>query len=141
MTGLIWLQEANCLMGSTDWKSANEFAVGLADGECGLSDRSKPGDWRLPTKDEWEATIARAKATGCTSRGTKNPPSLTNRAGTDCFSTDANPAFSGVQTILYWSSSAFEPFPSGAWTGDLDNGITQDDPKFFSSSSLVWPVR
>ena len=65
VTGLIWLKQADCL-GVHDWAAANRAAAGLKDGDCGgLTDKSSPGDWRLPTKDEWSATIARAVALGC----------------------------------------------------------------------------
>lgn len=62
VTGLIWLQDAACL-GSLNWAVANQAAA-AADGAWGgeLTDGSRPGDWRLPTKGEWEATIARAVA-------------------------------------------------------------------------------
>ncbi len=146
VTGLIWLQDANCLMGSTDWKSANEFAAGLADGQCGLSDRSKRGDWRLPTLEEWQATIARAVALGCCSGSPAacganpdlDPPSLTDRAGTGCFSTDANPAFSGVQ-FFYWSSLTRADKPGQAFVAFLGFGVLDD--AFKVDTTRAWPVR
>jgi hypothetical protein len=53
VTGLIWLKNAGCL-GFADWASANGLAATLANGQCGLTDNSSPGDWRLPNKDEWD---------------------------------------------------------------------------------------
>ena len=47
----------------------------MKDGDCGLTDGSSPGDWRLPTKAEWDATMAHVAALGCHS------PALTNDAG------------------------------------------------------------
>src|SRR5258705_6735407 len=47
-TGLIWLKNANCF-GLTSWANANIKAGALANGQCGLADGSKVGDWRLPT--------------------------------------------------------------------------------------------
>jgi hypothetical protein len=123
VTGLIWLQDANCLNGPTDWKTAGDFAAQLDDGQCGLTDGSKPGDWRLPTKAEWDATVARAAALGCTIAGVNNDPSLTNTPGTGCYE-EGPQVFSGVQRSSYWSSSAFETGPEGAWSGVLTSGNT-----------------
>ena len=63
VTGLIWLQNANCF--SEIYSAANQAAAGLAAGQCGLTDGSSAGDWRLPTKAEWQATIARAVGLAC----------------------------------------------------------------------------
>jgi hypothetical protein len=56
-TGLIWLQQGNCLPSAT-WADANRAAAGLKDGDCGLTDGSGAGDWRLPTADEANAAVA-----------------------------------------------------------------------------------
>jgi hypothetical protein len=56
-TNLIWLKRANCF-GPLDYAAANNAAAGLEDGECGLTDGSSPGDWRSPTREEWETTVA-----------------------------------------------------------------------------------
>jgi hypothetical protein len=84
-TGLIWLKNANCF-GRKDWKTAMQLAAKLADGQCGLSDGSKPGDWRLPTKDEWKAMVDTEY----------KRPVLSNAAGTGQWK--EGDAFSGVQT-------------------------------------------
>ena len=55
----------------------------------GLTDNSSPGDWRLPTKDEWTATVARAVALTC-AFGT---PHLTNDVGKACYDTGVGSSF------------------------------------------------
>ena len=69
-TGLVWLANADCL-GSVDWLTASEFVAGLSDKpegsiaaahDCGLSDGSSPGEWRLPSMEEWEAMVAEAES-------------------------------------------------------------------------------
>lgn len=50
-TGLIALKNANCF-GKRTWKKAVSVVQRLASGSCGLSDGSRPGSWRLPTKKE-----------------------------------------------------------------------------------------
>jgi hypothetical protein len=109
VTGLIWLKNAACL-GSADWAAANVAAAALANGQCGLTDGSSPGDWRLPTKDEWVATIARAVALGCTISGPGTEPSLTNNDGHACLSVGPS-SFAGVASDSYWSSTANEANP------------------------------
>ncbi|MEQ1757230.1 MAG: DUF1566 domain-containing protein [Vicinamibacterales bacterium] len=140
VTGLIWLKQADCL-GAAAWTAANHAAAGLKAGDCGLADGSSPGDWRLPTKDEWSATIATAVALGCTSAGA---PSMTNDAGTTCYGDGSASSFAGVglggqYRYYYWSSSALEPYPPGASYVGLDFGYING---FLKVDALhVWPVR
>ena len=139
VTGLIWLQNANCdTISPTAYAAANQAAAGLADGQCGLTDGSSPGDWRLPTKAEWEATIAPAVALGCYFLGAGSPPSLTSDPGTDCLSAGPT-SFAGVQGV-YWSSSAHEGFPSKGW---VMNGVSGELIDLIDKSNVfpVWLVR
>jgi hypothetical protein len=96
----------------------------------------------LPTKDEWSAAIAHAKALGCLNANQK-APSLTNDAGTDCKSVGPS-SFAGVISVFYWSSTATETNPSSAWATNLTSGTVFSPsipllPK--SNSFRVWPVR
>lgn len=143
VTGLVWLQDANCL-GNQDWATANQLAAELAEGQCGLTDGSRRGDWRLPTKAEWEATIAQAIFLDCNSGGTF--VALTGTAGrvtpgnpSGCFRDEPVPLFVNVFNGKYWSSSAREEFPRSAWPVHLRRGIFDSDPKFFEIP--LWPVR
>jgi hypothetical protein len=135
VTGLIWKQP-NCLL-SANWTAANEAAARLKNGDCALTDGSSPGDWRLPTKAEWEATVARAVALGCTG---DSAPALTNTAGIACYGTGSSASFPGVGSKdNYWSSTPFETTPSGAWVSLLFNGKVLFDNKVVTYG--VWPVR
>jgi len=60
-----------------------------------LSDGSKAGDWRLPTKEEWKAM------------------GIANWKESD--------AFSGVQAFLYWSSTADDKNTDNAWAANLSS--------------------
>jgi hypothetical protein len=133
VTGLVWLQQTDCLT-NTGYAAANQAAAGLKDGDCNLTDKSSPGDWRLPTKDEWFATIARAVAMGCTPGG----PSLTNDAGTSCLSVGPS-SFAGVASFYYWSITTHETGPSIAWLASLGTGLVSYLGKV--NSLRVWPVR
>ncbi len=63
-SGLIWLKDASCselaetdVDGKANWQTAKDAAAVLASGTCGLTDGSSASDWRLPTKEEWEAFV------------------------------------------------------------------------------------
>lgn len=56
LTGLIWLQDANCF-GLRDWTTALFDVTILAEGSCGLADGSAAGDWRLPNVRELSSLI------------------------------------------------------------------------------------
>ncbi len=59
LTGLIWLADPDCAsLGSMPWAEANETVASLGDGNCGLTDQSASGDWRLPTPEEWQWSSA-----------------------------------------------------------------------------------
>jgi hypothetical protein len=143
-TGLIWLRDAGCL-GPLSWAAANEAAAGLQDGQCGLTDGSKPGDWRLPTNAEWRATVDAA---------TNHPlllcrnPALTSDSGSTCFGDGSGSSFLNVvPNGNYWSSST--NFQSGGLLPDgtkagviaLSDGFLLS---YFDKSCCpqpVWPVR
>jgi hypothetical protein len=127
VTGLIWLKDANCF-GQLTYADANNAAAGLKDGDCGLTDSSSPGDWRLLTKAEWEATVDHAVFLACTN------PSLTDTAGTGCFSAGTQP-FTGVQSGYYWSSTTVAHAPATAWIVTLFGGGVGH---FLKPSTWLW---
>jgi hypothetical protein len=131
LTGLVWLKDASCLV-SNDWAGANIAAAQLADGQCGLTDGSSPGDWRLPTKDEWGVVIDQAIANGC------SDPYVPDVVGTGCCGTGTC-AFSGLEHHLFWSSSTWASIPDNAWGADLWFGDLFIDIK--TLEVWVWPVR
>jgi hypothetical protein len=145
VTGLIWLQDAACAalgnppgdaFGGLDWAAANRAAGALKNGDCGLTDGSSPGDWRLPTSDEWIETMSRAAALRCSQDS--NDPELTNEKGTGCF--PHNGQFAGVaRPGYYWSSNSSETFPFEAWFTLLHDGSIESSDKTFTLR--VWPVR
>ncbi len=135
VTNLIWLGNANCFGVLLDYAAANNAAAGLEDGECGLTDGSSPGDWRLPTREEWEATIERAAALGCTEA---NGPALTNTPGNGCYRNGPQP-FTGVQSSFYWSSTSRALDTDYAWGGNLFYGFVNAALK--TNPYYVWPVR
>lgn len=130
-TGLLWLQDASCSSAML-WHDASAFAAALADGQCGLTDHSQAGDWRLPTLAEWES-IFRA----CT-----EPPDIAGRDGW-CWADDPSNAWAtGLVTAQdepYWSSTSDHP-PTYAWTVEIRSAGVSSDQKALDLL-WVWPVR
>jgi hypothetical protein len=55
-TGLVWLKNANCY-GERIWRNALTDSNTLNSGECGLTDGSVEGDWRLSNRFELESLL------------------------------------------------------------------------------------
>ena len=140
VTGLIWLKQANCLP-ADGWAAANQSAAALKDGDCGLTDKTSAGDWRLPTKHEWSTTIAHAVALGCVSGGPAGSPTLTDDAGTACYGTGSGSSFTSVAPDAYWLSTSNGAVGTRAWFGDLSDGILYDFGSKSFGAARGWPVR
>ena len=151
-TGLVWLANADCLGGTVDWSTAMESVAGLADldggacaflteaeCDCGLSDGSSPGEWRLPSAAEWQAMVADAVGLGCSPTITSDFPAGVTACWTGGCSNIGLCAFSDVQSAFYWSASPFVVNPSSAWVAGLDTGVIGPANKFITYP--VWPVR
>ena len=136
LTGLIWLKNANCAGAMENWNTAIDYAAALYDGgtscfgtggDCGLSDGSSAGDWRLPNRNEVLSLINIAYYN----------PALSDAAGTRPW-LEGNP-FTGVQSVKYWSSSTNMGRAGLAWGVDFHNGNVVRHGK--SSEMYVWCVR
>jgi hypothetical protein len=137
LTGLIWLQNANCIkfwatdetgQNNRDWDSALKAANKLKDGECGLTDGSKAGNWRLPNRNELESLVDVGFY----------DPAIPNTAGTGKWT--QRDSFSDVQSNHYWSSSTGADDTSYAWFVNLYIGRVINAAKT-STVPYVWPVR
>jgi uncharacterized protein DUF1566/lectin-like protein/putative Ig domain-containing protein/List-Bact-rpt repeat protein len=112
MTGLIWLKNANCY-GAKVWTDAITSANSLATGNCGLTDGSTAGDWRLPNIIELKSLL-------------KLPTGESTVLQSEL-------PFTGIGSF-YWSSTSYAANPTKAW-------LTNSYVSAKSSSNLVWPVR
>lgn len=125
-TGLLWLKNANCF-GFMDWLNAMDAAAALADGQCGLTDGSEAGHWRLPTKEEWEAFYSTLY----------DNPALVDTQGDARWS--EGDAFTTVQSARHWSSTEYANDTYYAWLACMSSGTMGLDNKDLSFSA--WPVR
>jgi len=151
-TGLVWLQDADCY-GTATWGRAMDLVAGLSDlpeslnedcqdlsdpndtCDCNLTDGSSPGEWRIPSIDEWHEMTAAAVAMGCVG---DDGPSITSDDGLDCWSeTDS---FTGIQPFPYWSASPYSPDSLKGFAKDLDDG-SADSWSATIWGLYVWPVR
>jgi hypothetical protein len=125
LTGLVWLQNADCFSdnyGWSTWPEAFTETNTLAHGQCGLMDGSSAGDWRLPTIDELRSLFDPGLS----------PPYLP----------DGHP-FTNVQVDEpgYWSSTPSTDHPSFAWSVDLASSVAYYDMYNYYWEAFVWPVR
>ena len=128
-SGLIWLKNAGCFLPRT-WDKASELAASLADGECGLTDGSTPGSWRLPTQAEMLALLD--------ARFTE--PRLSNRFGNAQWS--EGDAFFGVRSRVHWTSEESGECISnlpGSWIVNVGSGETRCIAQILLA--FFWPVR
>jgi hypothetical protein len=126
LTGLIWLKNANCF-GQRTWAGALADCNNLADKQCGLTDSSSPGDWRLPNIKELQSLIHYGVF----------DPALCNAAGTGQWS-EGDP-FTDVQSSYYWSSTTHASSTDDSWLVQLNLGEVYYLYK--SYNYYVWPVR
>jgi len=121
LTGLIWLKQADCI--SQTWSGALAAVKMLASGQCGLSDASAAGSWRMPNRNEMQSLADRSQnnqADWLDENFTSTIAGVMARA----------PVFANfVQFQYYWTSSTDAANTSEAWTVfSCDYGV-YDIPK------------
>ncbi len=136
LSGLVWLQDANC-NGPKNWWQGLSWANRLFDGcvdcggsdnDCGLSDGSRPGEWRLPNIRELQ-TLSHFGYTH---------PALTNTQGDGQWT--AGDPFTGVVSNDYASSTTYLDIPSWNLYVSFAWGFAEADNRK-TWSQYVWPVR
>ena len=135
LTALVWLQDANC-NGTMTWQDSLDWANRLADGcsdcggidnDCGLSDGSQPGDWRLTNMNELRSLV----------NFEYYGPSLPNTSGDGQWS-EGGP-FNNVSSLFYHTSTSWVASPADDLIIDLFNGTETWVQK--TGQQRAWAVR
>jgi hypothetical protein len=117
-TGLVWLKDWGCA--SMDWTDALAFAGGLEHGQCGLSDGSGAGVWRLPNRNELLSVVNISELSPAVSRDGEDNPVFDNVGGT------------------YWSSSSYVNFGGkNAWVINFNDGTVNILGKGVNASAVA----
>lgn len=153
-TGLVWLADATCLR--ANWRDAIDIVAGLSDlptvltavfgaEDCGLTDGSVAGEWRLPTAPELLEMFADGVTLGCN-------PAVTNDPGDACWNIACSfvgfcsiDGLGGLSGGGFWSATNqynLQPPPfsshSAAFLVRVAGWL---DTRSKSSEVWVWPVR
>ena len=107
VTGLLWMKKADCI--DTDWADAITAVNALASGQCGLTDNSKAGDWRMPNRNEMQSLADKNETNLADFFNSTylNPDNSTFRA----------PIFTNfVVSQYYWTSTTDAADSTEAWT-------------------------
>ena len=129
MTGLIWLKKADCF--NDTWANAVADVTSLASGQCGLSDGSKAGDWRMPNRSELQSL---------SDRMVNNEADFMNamyvwKSGGTVYREPIFLNFAGDE--YYWTSSTDAAETGGAWAVfSCDFGV-YDWPKANDANTLA----
>ena len=126
LTGLIWLKDTNCFGMCSISEGLND-CYRLSEGQCGLTDGSSAGDWRLPNSNELASLVH---------KGYYNP-AVSNTTGTGQWS--EGDLFNNVQSYSYWSSPTDASTTVSAWGVNVYSGRMYDFSK--TSYGYIWPVR
>jgi hypothetical protein len=110
VTGLVWLKQASCAQLQGTWSASIAAAQALQSGQCGLTDGSTVGQWRMPNRKEMESLADRIQ----TNQADSFNAAWTN-ADTGLDSLGA--AFLGfVPLQYYWTSTTQAGNTGDAWT-------------------------
>ncbi len=130
LTSLVWLKNANCTdtfagvsktNGYLTWANALSWVNSLADGgsnDCGLSDSSTAGQWRLPNLNELESLMSLEASA----------PAL-----------NSGHPFANLVASNYWSSTTYVVNTGFAWNASLSSGMVSFGAK--TSTGYVLAVR
>jgi hypothetical protein len=136
LTSLVWVKDLTCdelkdaKIPSAALTAANDLS-GVQGDQCGLTDGSLNGDWRLANVRELESLI----------HAGVNNPALPNTAGTGQWTSGDPFVFvTGQQSARYWTSTLYgATVDNFYWTVALGTGdLTSEND---GALNYAWPVR
>jgi len=108
VTGLIWMKQADCI--NDTWTGAIAEINSLASGQCGLTDGSTAGSWRMPNRHEMQSLADRAQ------NNQADYFDETFVSGTVGVSSQAAIFTNFIASQFYWTSTTDAADTSSAWT-------------------------
>ena len=125
LTGLLWLEDANCANTAMNWPNTLSWVATLKGDNtmCAhipLNDGSVAGQWRLPNIKELSSLV---------NAGAGNPALPTSHP------------FTAVSSSSYWSYTTRSPATNDAWFVDFNAGGVAWSDKETTVSYYMWPVR
>jgi len=107
VTGLTWLKQADCI--NQPWVGALAAVNGLASGQCGLTDGSTAGQWRMPNRSEMLSLSDRAPTFPQASYFDGQYQGTSSMTGPVIFG-------NFMVSDYYWTSTTSAVDPTQAWT-------------------------
>ena len=108
LTGLTWLKKADCIQQT--WSAALATINQLSSGQCGLTDGSKAGQWRMPNRAEMLSLSDRAPTF-------PQADYFNGIPGPDGVTVTGPVIFNNFRPFyFYWTSTTDAADPSQAWT-------------------------
>jgi hypothetical protein len=108
VTGLIWLKQADCINDS--WTGAIAKVNSLGSGQCGLTDGSTAGSWRMPNRHEMLSLADRAQ--------NNQADYFDEMFVSDTVGVSSQVAIftNFIQSQYYWTSTTNSADTTAAWT-------------------------
>ncbi len=127
LTGLVWMKNAGCFAAS-NWSVAQTYANQLASGQCGLTDGSTAGQWRMPNVNELESLVGISRSKPALAAG--NP--FNNVANSYWSSTSCHASLGARAMVMVIR------FTYGRWINGTAGPYNNDKA---SSLNSLWAVK
>jgi hypothetical protein len=129
VTGLTWLKKADCIQ--APWVDAVAAVNSLASGQCGLTDGSTAGQWRMPNRFEMLSLADRSPTFPIAAyyNGVYGPDGITV-TGSVIFT-------NFMVSQYYWTSSTYAMDSTQAWTVYSCDFGAYDLPKSHTGHTLA----
>ena len=129
LTGLVWLKKADCI--NDTWSGAVGAVNSLASGQCGLTDGSSAGSWRMPNRKEMLSLADRMQ---------NNPGDYFNETFVSGMAgVSSQPAIFNnfISSQFYWTSTTNAAYSGEAWSLYSCDFGAYDIPKGNTGYSLA----